>query len=122
LRDNCIALTSDATIYQGMPPINKAYPLSSCTDDGHELFSVPEESEAERLWRKIRILCMVMTTPEHHESRAIHVMATWGRRCTKLLFVSEQLDSRLPIILINVTTGRKELSVKHRLAWDYVYK
>lgn len=80
------------------------------------------EPEAERLSRGIRVFCLVMTTPQHHDSRAIHVMATWGRRCTKLMFISEQFDSRLPIFLVNVTTGRDELTVKHRLAWDYVYK
>jgi len=80
------------------------------------------ESEADRLARIVRVFCLVMTTPAHHDSRAVHVLATWGRRCTKIMFVSEQLDSRLPIIHVNVTTGRKELTVKHRLAWDVVYR
>lgn len=79
-------------------------------------------TEADRLSRTVRVFCLVMTTPMHHSSRAVHVVATWGKRCTKIMFISEGLDKRLPILHVDVPTGRQELTEKHRLAWDVVYK
>lgn len=43
---------------------------------------------AQRLFEKVRILCLVVTYPAHHASHAVHIYRTWGRRCTKILFVT----------------------------------
>jgi len=51
-----------------------------------------DDTIAESLRRNVRVLCWVMTQPENHMSRAVHVQATWGRRCNVLLFVSEKDD------------------------------
>ena len=31
-----------------------------------------------------RLLCLVLTTPHNHRLKAVHVQATWGRRCSEL--------------------------------------
>ena len=45
----------------------------------------------------VRILCMVTTCPGNELSKAVHVQATWGRRCDTLIFVSSA--GVLPVIL-----------------------
>ena len=77
---------------------------------------------ADILYETVRILCLVMTYPENHQKRAIHVNATWGQRCTKLLFVTSTTDQNLPTLIVNVTDGRDHLAVKTRDAFDHAYE
>ena len=60
--------------------------------------------------------------PANHRKKAVPVMETWGKRCDKILFASEQYDDTLPIMFVNVTTGRIHLTDKTMAAFDYVYK
>ena len=41
-----------------------------------------------------RLLCLVLTSPANYRARAVHVAATWGRRCHKLIFISDQACSQ----------------------------
>ena len=63
-----------------------------------------------------------MTYEKNHKTRAEHVRATWGKRCNKLLFVSEAHDPDLPILKLNVSSGRHHLTAKTMQAFDFVYK
>lgn len=47
----------------------------------------------EMLKNDIRVLCWILTDPENHKTKAIHVKQTWGQRCTKLLFMSTEHGS-----------------------------
>ncbi|KAG5674686.1 hypothetical protein PVAND_004638 [Polypedilum vanderplanki] len=80
------------------------------------------ESLANELYNKVRILCWVVTIPENHKTKAIHVKNTWGKRCNKLLFISSQDDLELETIPLAVSEGRSTLWDKTRTALQYIYK
>ncbi|XP_065092560.1 glycoprotein-N-acetylgalactosamine 3-beta-galactosyltransferase 1-like [Ochlerotatus camptorhynchus] len=69
----------------------------------------------------IRVLCWVMTTPVNHDTKAIHVKQTWGRRCNKLLLMSSTEDEKIGTIALPVGEGRESLWNKTREAFRYVY-
>ena len=56
-------------------------------------------SDAETLSSEIRILCLVMTHPANHKTKALKVFRTWGRRCTFIKFLTTQEDEELPTLL-----------------------
>lgn len=45
---------------------------------------------AEYLYNKERVLCIVMTSTEALTHRGHIIMDTWGKRCNKILFFSEE--------------------------------
>jgi glycoprotein-N-acetylgalactosamine 3-beta-galactosyltransferase len=54
--------------------------------------------------------------------KAIHIQATWGRRCTKLVFITEKDDTGpLPSVRVDVPLGRKYLAIKELTAFQHVY-
>lgn len=92
----------------------------------NELFNRPpvkyETELAEKLEKEIRILCWVFTHPDNHAKKVPHVRATWGHKCTKLLFMSIKEDPTQPdIIAIPVENGRAHLWNKTKLVMKYVY-
>lgn len=47
-----------------------------------------DDTLARQLKNEVRLLCWVMTCPDNHETKAIAVKETWGKRCNTLLFMS----------------------------------
>lgn len=68
-----------------------------------------------------RVLVWVLTQPENHANKAVHVRDTWGKRVDKLLFMSTVDDVLLPSVNLHVKEGRKELWGKTKAAFKYVY-
>ncbi len=94
--------------------------MDSVFDSLHFYFS--EDSRiAQQLYKEVRILCWVMTSPANIQSKAKHVKATWGKRCNVLLFMSSEADDELPAIELDVPEGRDFLWGKTREAFKYSY-
>ena len=81
-----------------------------------------DDEVAVKLKEKVRVLCWVMTQKPNHHSKAVHVKAIWGKRCNKLLFMSDANNTELPTVHLNVKTGREHLTAKTVQAFDYIYK
>jgi len=71
--------------------------------------------------RHPRILCWVMTQPKNHAARDVHIKATWGKRCDKLLFMSTESDESLPAIKLACGGDRNSLWCKTQEAFKYIY-
>lgn len=77
---------------------------------------------ADEMFKKVRVLCWVMTNPDNHKTKAIHIKNTWGKRCNKLLFMSSKTDLELDAIALPVDEGRTSLWDKTKSAFQYVYQ
>lgn len=52
-------------------------------------------SLADKLFNEIKIICLVVTHPENHKTKAKHVKDTWGHKCNKLVFLTTANDTEL---------------------------
>lgn len=77
----------------------------------------------EKLYQEVRILCMVITAPKYHDSRAVHILRTWGRHCNRLLFISTEEHGELEPLVVNVKETKDEVWMKIQrglsLAYEY---
>lgn len=92
------------------------------TQEQHQQHQYTNSTIAKQLKRNVRIICFILTQPENHLKKAMHVMNTWGRRCNKFLMVSTKKQRGLPILQINVTEDRDHLWFKTKEAFKYIYK
>jgi hypothetical protein len=46
----------------------------------NDAMSFYDANLSEKLFNEIKVLCMIMTNPKNHKSKAIHVKKTWGKR------------------------------------------
>ncbi|CRK99850.1 CLUMA_CG013153, isoform A [Clunio marinus] len=73
------------------------------------------------MFKEVKILCMVMTHPANHRTKAIHVKNTWGKYCNKLIFMSTIRDVDLESVALPVRDGREFLWNKTKNAFKYVF-
>lgn len=78
-------------------------------------------SLSDTLYKKVKVLCWVMTNPANHQTKARAVRQTWGPRCNKLLFMSTEADGDLQPVVLPFTEGRDQLWNKTREAFKHVY-
>merc|ERR1719495_789525 len=81
-----------------------------------QMTSSPNQSKS------VKILIWVMTGPQNHYTKAIHVKNTWGRHCDKLIFMSSQEDKELGAVALNISEGRQKLLGKTKQGFKYVYE
>ncbi|XP_067950894.1 glycoprotein-N-acetylgalactosamine 3-beta-galactosyltransferase 1-like [Watersipora subatra] len=82
-----------------------------------------DTSVRDLLYRKVRVLCWVMTTPDGLMTKAIHSYKTWGHRCNKVLFFSSAENSSFPapVIKVDIEEGRDHLTGKTMHAFKHIY-
>ncbi|XP_065575770.1 glycoprotein-N-acetylgalactosamine 3-beta-galactosyltransferase 1-like isoform X1 [Artemia franciscana] len=83
--------------------------------------NTPDNSVSEHLYENVRLLCWILTGAKNHQKKAIHVKATWGKRCNILLFVSSKEDSSLPTIAFRVPDTKTHLWGKTKEAFKFIY-
>uniref|UniRef100_A0A3Q3XN63 N-acetylgalactosaminide beta-1,3-galactosyltransferase n=1 Tax=Mola mola TaxID=94237 RepID=A0A3Q3XN63_MOLML len=82
-------------------------------EDGHK---------GDELYKKVRILCWVMTGPSNLEKKARHVKATWTRHCNVVIFMSSVDDPDFPTVGLGTKEGRDQLYWKTIRAYHYAYE
>lgn len=102
---------SDSQVLQGQMNFN--------ADHGHY---AEDKTVAEDLYKKVRVLCWVMTGPQNLETKAKHVNATWTKHCNKVLYMSSIEDKELNAVGLDVKEGRDQLYWKTIKAFHYVYE
>ncbi|XP_059416086.1 glycoprotein-N-acetylgalactosamine 3-beta-galactosyltransferase 1-B-like [Carassius carassius] len=75
---------------------------------------------ADTLFKHVRVLCWVMTSPNNLEKKAQHVKATWSRHCNIVVFISSVDDPDFPTVGLNTKEGRDQLYWKTIRAFHYV--
>ncbi|KAG5667528.1 hypothetical protein PVAND_015507 [Polypedilum vanderplanki] len=114
---NCFTFSRQINVHQ---KFNKHENFTKTTNNHSEKY---ETNLADFLEKEIRILCWVFTHPDNHKKKVPHVKATWGHKCTKLLFMSTQVDpNNSDIIALPIENGRPHLWNKTKLAMKYVYE
>lgn len=87
--------------------------------EGQKLYN---ETLSNKLFNEVKILCMIMTHPENHRTKAVHVKNTWGRRCNKLVFISSKLDLILDTVVLPIVESREALWNKTKASFQYLYE
>ncbi|CAB3359215.1 Hypothetical predicted protein [Cloeon dipterum] len=85
-----------------------------------QLFYEMQTQRNQKLFEEVRILCWVCTSA-NTANRSVHVKATWGRRCNKIIFISEEEDDFLPTIKVDARPGREGLWAKTVHAFNYIF-
>lgn len=111
-------------LYQFIPSYFKSYKLierKRFSESGIE-FELYESDLAKQLYNDVKIVCWINMAPKFHQTKAIHIKNTWGKRCNKLLFMSHEDDPNLPAINLPIPEGLNHFWAKFKLAFAYVYK
>ncbi|KAL5280833.1 C1GALT1.2 family protein [Megaselia abdita] len=76
---------------------------------------------ADRLYRNVRILCLV-TTFVNHKTKAKFIKETWGSRCNHIIFLSpKSIDSFETLVMPGAKEGRSYLWHSIREGLKYVH-
>ncbi|XP_072263282.1 glycoprotein-N-acetylgalactosamine 3-beta-galactosyltransferase 1-like [Pyxicephalus adspersus] len=81
-----------------------------------------DSSVSEELSHKVRVLCWIMTAPDHLGTKTIHVKNSWTRHCNKILFISSKANKSFPAIGLDTKEGRDQLYWKTIRAFHYIYQ
>lgn len=77
-----------------------------------QLVQVQPVSPAEL--KRVRVLCWVNTYHKNHKKRVRSIKNTWGKKCDKILFMSDIEDPALPTVRIVAPPLHETLWQKHR--------
>ena len=78
---------------------------------------------ARRLAKKIKVLCWVFTSQDRLSTFGRAIKDTWGKRCTVLVFMSNQDDSEFGAVNLGAHGAvMNNVWSKTRAAWRYIHK
>jgi glycoprotein-N-acetylgalactosamine 3-beta-galactosyltransferase len=80
-----------------------------------------DETLADVLFQKVRIVCLVITMPSH-KLQAHQVKSLWGKRCNKLIFFSTEQDPVLEPVIFKMNESRSILWTKTKKTLKYAYE
>lgn len=110
-------------IFYKKVPEGKCFRCCSFQRDNARLSVVGEDGHlADELYKKVRILCWVMTGPSNLETKARHVKNTWTRHCNIVVFMSSVEDPNFPTVGLGTKEGRDQLYWKTIRAFHYAYE
>uniref|UniRef100_A0A7E4V6J9 N-acetylgalactosaminide beta-1,3-galactosyltransferase n=1 Tax=Panagrellus redivivus TaxID=6233 RepID=A0A7E4V6J9_PANRE len=123
-----LLLTSSSTcgtmyskIYNSVAKIDSSWILPS-----PEIQSAPlntaNEFVSDLLFKNVRIFCFIINTKNGTELKAIHVNATWAKRCNKHVFVSALEEYDLPTLDLGLSENRSALFPKVVGTLKHIYK
>lgn len=90
-------------------------------EEHHHHNFVGQDALAKILSEKVRVLCWVMTGPQNIDKKAVHIYATWGKRCNKVIFISSEPSDKVPVVQVDTQEGRQYLWQKTRAAFQHIY-
>lgn len=64
--------------------------------------------------KQVRVLCWVNTFHKNHKMRVRSIKNTWGKKCDKILFMSDIEDPAIPTVRIMAPPLHETLWQKHR--------
>ena len=81
-----------------------------------------ENLNSATLENDIRIMCLVMTQPNNHKTRALKILHTWGSRCTYLKFLTTVEDEELPSFVSPTLEGYNQIWGKTKFGFQQTYE
>ena len=119
---SCDSRAVDANLYNNIAAASGSSLIK--TENGYlvEKQTSHNISVAKKLFKDVRILCWILTSPKTIKLKGQAIKDTWGRRCNKLIFMSSEDDPSYPAVNLGVPEGRENLWLKTKAAYKYVYK
>ncbi|CAH1795476.1 unnamed protein product [Owenia fusiformis] len=78
---------------------------------------------ADSLYKRVRVLCWILSSPDNLKRKAQHVRATWAKRCNIVIFISSKTNTNFPAVGFNTTEGVYHVTAKtmhaFKYCWDY---
>ncbi|PAA84750.1 hypothetical protein BOX15_Mlig023313g3 [Macrostomum lignano] len=97
--------------------------MGNQTNASRKSLSSPQLDIPAELYKRVRILCLIITHPGNYATRATAVNNTWARRCNRHVFVGSQpTNLSLPLMRLNVTETHDNLWQKTWMSLDYAEK
>lgn len=96
--------------------------LSSTTFGEKSIYKKYDASLADELNNKVRIVCLILTQPADHKTKAQYVKNTWGSKCNKLIFLSTEVDDELGAIALPYNESREILWGKVKDGFLHAYE
>nr|AEE62362.1 unknown [Dendroctonus ponderosae] len=113
---------SRSNYFKNMQDYNSYFSVGRGHSEADTHHAMINTTLADELFSKVKVLCWIMTSPSNHLQRAVHVKATWGKRCNKIIFMSSAEEPLLPTVVLPVTENRENLWGKAKEALKYLYR